>query len=123
MAFVLPTFNLTALIYDNSLAIPPLAAPRLTTPACLAWGRRVQVTSTGGTPAIGVPVITMNLLLPRLTDIRGYQSGPLTDIVEVPSGSGRWYEVTSVDDLGKGFANEHRCALILAVAPWTMPYN
>jgi hypothetical protein len=34
-------------------------------------------------------------------------------MVEVPSGSGRYYVVVAVDDVGRGFLNEHRYALVL----------
>jgi hypothetical protein len=45
--------------------------------------------------------------------------------VEVPAGSGRYYEVVQVDDAGKGFPNEHRIAGLIATVDlgmWPVPY-
>jgi hypothetical protein len=65
----------------------------------------------------------MNLLLPPFIDVRGPQDTVSFDMVEVPEGTGRWYQVTGVDDIGKGFDNEHRTASIYAlVRGWTAPY-
>jgi hypothetical protein len=82
------------------------------------------VASTGGTGLAGVPIVAMSLLLPALTDVRATQGvGGVPDTVEVPAGSGRWYGVAGVDDIGKGYANEHRTACILALlGSWTVPY-
>jgi len=67
--------------------------------------------------------MAMSLLLPPLADVRGPQDSVSADMVEVPAGSGRWYFVVGVDDIGKGFANEHRSAAIFALASsWVAPY-
>jgi len=63
----------------------------------------------------------MQLLLPALTDVRSGVVAAVPDFVEVPAGSGRWYQVYAVDDIGKGFANEHRIAVILAVSALVNP--
>lgn len=127
MAYRLPTFNLLCNVsqpdFANTIMIP--SAPyRLESQACqLTYGRRVQVVSTGGTAQVGVLVMTMNLLLPALTDVRGPQDIRSFDMVEVPAGSARWYSVVAVDDIGKGFTNEHRSASIHAMAGvWVPPY-
>jgi hypothetical protein len=127
MAFKLPTFNLRCNISQPDVADTPGipdAPYRIVDQACqLTYGRRVQVASTGGTTEVGVLVLTMNLLLPAGVDIRGPQDVVTFDMVEVPAGSGRWYRVYGVDDIGKGFSNEHRTASILALAKsWTPPY-
>jgi hypothetical protein len=124
MAFILPTFNLTCDIYDNGGVFPPVAAPRLTPVCNLAFGRRVNVLSTGGTTVPGLLVIGVSLLLPPLTDVRGQQDAAVQpDYVQCPAGSGRWYQVQVVEDIGKGFANEHRSAALYIVAgSWTSPY-
>lgn len=71
----------------------------------------------------GIPIQSMNLLLPAGTDIRGPQDTGFADSVEVPAGSARWYGVYFVDDIGKGFANEHRTACIFAIPlSWPPPY-
>lgn len=68
--------------------------------------------------------IMAQLLLPKLTDIRGrFEVSPdPNDEVEVPQGSGRWYWVYFVDDYGKGFPNEHRFAYIEQInSGWPIP--
>ena len=127
MPFTLPTFNLTANIwhyatwFGNFPTVIP--APDATTLCNLAVGRRVS----------GSTNIDMWLLMPIGTDIRDKQKAPTAspqpDIVEVPAGSGRYYMVQTVDDAGKGFANEHRVATIngdVAAFPvlpeWPEPY-
>lgn len=127
MGYVLPTFNLLCNIKTCPVPhVPSVPSPpyRLTDQICqLTYGRRVQVMSTGGTFTPGVPINAMNLLLPKLTDIRGPQDLISQDMVEVPAGTGRWYVVTFVDDIGKGFANEHRTATIFAsLDVWAPPY-
>lgn len=129
MAFVLPTLNLLCNIFTSDAFRPsiiPTAPPRHADVECqLTYGRRVNVASTGGTNAQGYPLLAMNLLLPSGTDVRGPQdvSGH-PDIVEVPAGSGRWYFCFGVDDIGKGFDNEHRTAAILPMlSTWTPPYG
>lgn len=67
--------------------------------------------------------MTMNLLLPKGVDVRGPQDTVSFDMAEVPAGSGRWYRVVGVDDVGKGFTNEHRTASLYALGgSWTAPY-
>jgi len=77
--------------------------------------------STGGL------IMQMTILLPPLTDIRDSFStaaGSSRPIVEVPAGSKRYYGVTFVDDIGKGFPNEHRfaCIIKLNAYAWPEPY-
>lgn len=127
MAFKLPTFNLKCNISQPDVAGTPgipTAPFRLTNQTCqLTYGRRVQVASTGGTAEVGVLTLTMNLLLPKGVDVRGPQDTVSFDMAEVPAGSGRWYRVVGVDDVGKGFTNEHRTASLYALGgSWTAPY-
>lgn len=130
MPYVLPTFNLICNIWTGTgtPGVPdqalPMGAPRLSLVPCnLCYGRRVNVASTGGTYTAGIPLLAMNLLLPKLTDIRGAQDDTSNDVVECPSASGRFYWVTFVDDIGKGFSNEHRTAALLAIiGSWGAPY-
>jgi hypothetical protein len=128
MAYRLPTFNLLCNISQpDALGTPgiPTAPYRLYHQICqLTYGHRVNVISTGGTATAGVLVLSMNLILPKLTDVRGPQDIGGFDMVECPAESGRWYYVAAVDDIGKGFANEHRTASIFALArSWTPPYG
>lgn len=115
MAYVVPQMPLDVNCWHNGAAEPPVGAPDATFKGNLCWNRRVAVPSTGGTGALGIPLFTMTLLVLKDTDIRGKLSTATgADTVEVPAGSGRFYEVLYVDDIGKGFSNEHRGALLLA---------
>jgi hypothetical protein len=114
MPFTLPTFNLTCHIFTWVNPPGPTAPPR-SSPACnLQFARRLNE----GQPteiSWGFPPGVMYLLLGAGTDIRSvccYPGVNQTDIVECPSGSGRIYLVQSVDDVGKGFTNEYRCAIV-----------
>jgi hypothetical protein len=108
MSFTVPTFNLTCNIWHGVAGqYQDYTLPSLSPICNLAWGRRVMFpfdSFFNGT--------TMNLLLPALTDIRQSWSGGITDLVECPAGSRRFYSVIGVDDSGKGFANEHRIAIL-----------
>jgi hypothetical protein len=119
MAFTLPSFNLSVDIYTGPWLTKVL---RVTSDANLAFGRRsqVQYPSLGDHGAAPASVYEI-LLLPALTDIRSYFLTGQTDVVEVPSGSGRWYGVEWVDDVGKGFDNEHRAAGLLQISHFLDP--
>jgi len=118
VAFTLPTFNLTCNIHTTAAGTNTF---RLTSDCNLALGRRVTMLSGGfGTVAPGnmygaVPT----LLFPALTDVRDSSCGGGQDIIECPAGSGRWYTVELVDDIGKGFANEHRYAIVAKIWGFT----
>lgn len=107
MSFTLPTFNLMCNIYTPPFTGGP---PRVAVACNLAWSRRISMPS--GQALVGVEPMVMTLLLPAGTDIRVGAQGVAFDIVEVPAGTGRWYNVLQVDDIGKGFLNEHRAALL-----------
>lgn len=109
MAFTLPTFNL---ICNIDTVLPgDIHVFRLNSPCNLAMGRRVasEASTAGVLDQSGLVPI---LLLPPLTDIRDASCGGFNDLVECPAGSGRYYIATNVDDVGKGFPNEHRLATL-----------
>lgn len=110
MAFTLPTFNIDVHIW-NPPTVPP-AAPSLTVRGNLAWGKRVfpGLVGTSSYQEHG-----MTLLLPAGTDVQTAVQNNLNaySVVEAPAGSGRFYIVVFVDDLGKGFDNEHRGAVLI----------
>jgi len=128
MAFRVPTFNLMCNIAPQTNVGWPMSAigavirlPNV--PCALVWGGIRESGSPGNNVASGMPQLIMHLMLPALSDIRGVvQTVAPGDVVEVPAGSGRWYGVGNVDDIGKGYANEHRCALIQHCIPgWPVP--
>lgn len=118
MSFTVPTFNLNVNIWRNGN--PRTNPPDVTAMGNLAWGRRVSYAA--GLASAG-PFILLTLLLPVGTDVRSSVTGAGSDLVEVPAGSGRFYDVNDVDDIGKGFTNEHRAAVLTqnSVVPWPAP--
>jgi len=112
MAFTLPNFNLLCNIYTGPWNTAVL---RIADQACnLAFSKRVA--HFADFPIENESTQLMYLLLPPLVDIRSTLCGYIADSVEVPSGSGRIYFVAAVDDIGKGFSNEHRCATLLSAS-------
>lgn len=95
--------------------------PDVVTVGNLALGRRVAGSKLqDGTtnPSDG----GMWLLVPKDTDIRDSKALTGEDMVEVPGGTGRLYTVKWVDDIGKGFANEHRFGVLMGLPPWGVPF-
>jgi hypothetical protein len=114
--YTLPTFNLVCSIWRTGWAARTYAAPDVSSPCNLTPGRRVFTSRQAAFLNTAAPASLMFLLLPKLTDIRpAIASNNTEDLVEVPAGSKRFYEVQQVDDIGKGFLNEHRFATLL----WT----
>lgn len=110
MSFTLPNFNLTCEIFSGPWVT---RVSRGTSPCNLASGRRGRVF---GDFQDGDAIITTGpayLLFPAGTDVRDMNCNiPAQDTIECPQGSGRWYLVALVDDVGKGFPNEHRYAML-----------
>lgn len=113
MAFSVPNFNLTCNIFRGPYLTRFLALPGW--PCNLAYSRRVQ-TMSAATATTDSGTIVMSLLLPAGTDVRDLSCSFDEDVIECPAGSGRWYQVSSVDDVGKGFPNEYRMANIFAIS-------
>jgi len=128
--YALPVFNLLCNIYDNAAGPPPIVTPRLQVSCNLARGKRTDhpITLLAAVGSVPLPAafnlqcyLVQELLLPKLTDIRGPMMPSYYDYVEVPAASGRWYYVAGVDDAGKGFSNEHRVAYLIMTDPVTEP--
>lgn len=121
MAFQQPTYNIlfNAWRSDHSPAIwpPDVAAAK----GNLAWGKRVNTMSTGGTGSAGVPVTAMTLLLEATVDLRDQWSTTGSDVVEVPAGSGRFYVVWTCDYIGLGFPNAHKGATLIKTIGFKTP--
>jgi len=116
MAFTLPDFNLAVDIYTGPWLTKVL---RVSTVGNLAFGKRVQQLFGSYDPQPNVQSSTPALLLlPAGTDVRGVVLTNQEDVIEVPSGSGRWYSVNAVEDIGKGFSNEHRCASVTQISEY-----
>lgn len=129
MGFRVPTFNLFCNVWRNTNdnANPPDLAGLA---CCLVNGRSggswfvgfAGATAPQVTVSLKLAKQTMSLLVPKLTDVRPafLTAADWGDLVECPAGSGRYYWMPWMDDVGKGFANEHReCALV----PWDNTYQ
>jgi hypothetical protein len=118
MAFVLPTFNLTANIWHYATWVgnfpTTIPTPDATTLCNLAVGRRMA----------GGFIEGAWMLCPAGTDIRDEQNelrnSAHGDIVEIPAGSGKYYGVLESDDAGRGFANEHRVGWLTKATPFNV---
>lgn len=118
MAFSVPEMPLTVGVYSANE--DGKAGIRLFTPGNLALGKRVstQFWNWSYTGEAGVFAV---LLCPKGTDIRDVFSAPFADYLEIPTGTGRWYIVDLVDDMGKGFDNEHRAVWCHKALIWPAP--
>jgi hypothetical protein len=112
MAFTVPDFNLVCNVFRGPYLTRVLAITDL--PCNLAFSRRGQIPSAFQVNNEWSPI--MSLLVPAGSDLRSLVNAAVEDVVECPSGSGRWYQVGGVDDIGKGFPNEHRCALLFQIS-------
>jgi hypothetical protein len=113
MAFVVPQMPLAVNIWRTRTAGGAYGAPDVVTVGNLSPGKRVFATLLLQTAGGNNNPLPVELLLPKGTDIRARWNNTLPDTCEVPAGSLRFYDVLWVDDVGKGFANEYRIALIL----------
>jgi hypothetical protein len=112
MSFSVPTFNLRCNIYTGPWLTKSI---RLTSDCNLAYSRRQQTMAGAFSTSVDSPLL-MSLLLPAGRDVRDLSCSTVEDVIECPLGSGRWYQVAAVDDIGKGFPNEHRCAVLFAIS-------
>lgn len=116
MAFVLPTFNLRCNVWHN-LANPRTNPPDDTFDCQLRGVNQTSAThgADDGTPAGNY------FLFPAGTDVRDADTPSGGDSLECPAGSGRYYFVLNVDDIAKGFTNEHRYAIVTKYGMWPIP--
>jgi hypothetical protein len=117
--YIIPNFNLVVGIYRHG-AGPP-AVPAVLTVGNLSPGElNNDAEAVASPPTLGTG--GMWLRLPKATDVRDSAAASGTDVIECPTGSGRVYDVVWVDDIGAGFANEHRFALLAKKSPWPVPF-
>ena len=146
MAFMPPTLNTTCNVWRRStwLATWPLsiATPDLALLPCQLRGLEKPPVISGLSYG---PVPLEALIVAKGTDLRApfRASNEVSldpDIVEVPSGSSRWYFGLDVVDVAKGFTNEYRLQYLVStvvsegtiysgrvgwpwVPAWPVPYN
>ncbi len=118
MVFTVPEFPIECNIWRGDGIVWPLDDPDVVSECNLAFGRRVMSSSDF---RANETCFLMQLLLPPNTDIRDLSCAAVTDVVEVPAASGRYYQAIAVDDVGKGFDNEHRVAGLLKISQAMTP--
>ena len=111
MAYRVPTFNISCQIWRNLGVGGAYVAPDNFTDCALSPGRRTMLLAQPPFE-LDEDALTMQLLLPKLTDVRAGWNGGSPDLVEVPTGTHRFYLVGYVDDVAKGYANEYRIAIV-----------
>jgi len=118
--FKVPTFNLEVGIWHSGTILTD--PPDIQTVGALVFPTKDMAHAQGmPSPGGGVPSAPMYLLLEAGTNIHHNYSAGQNDFGEVPLGSGRFYVVGFVDDIAKGYANEHRCAVIYQKEPFPRP--
>jgi len=115
MSFSLPTFNLECSIWLNPVGHAENPPDATSVCQLRAPGRR-----SSGQDSEHTWYFLWELLVPALTDLRDWSQEQQSQ-VEVPSGSGRFYNVVVVDDVAKGFPNEYRIAFIHKRPDWPIP--
>jgi hypothetical protein len=111
MPFVLPQFNVNVAFWRFGRATSLL--PDVVTIGNLSPGRLVT---------LDTPLGDMYLRLPKGTDVQDAKNGLGVDTCECPFTSGRFYTVQFVDDIGGGFTNEHRVAVLAGTPNWPTPF-
>lgn len=131
MGFTTPTFNLPFHLWRQPLTVGGL--PRSSGMCNLSVGQRQTLNLDTSVFVTGYVTGVQGLMVPAGYDIAGILTDPVSygeDIVEVPGGSGRFYVVLTVVDVGKGFGNEYRLAVIAQLNqamilftgnPWAAP--
>jgi len=118
MGFRLPNFNVACNVWNNGPTIPPAGPPTFTVNGNLSPGK---LTISQKNAAGAFPQFTMLLRVPALTDLRGYNFATAS-VLECPAASGRFYQCWYVDDIAKGFPNEHRfCEMWQDPVTWPLP--
>ena len=117
--YIQPAFDLSVGVWRHGSS--HLALPDLLILGNLSPGRITGNPADGPVPS-GSGIGQMWLRVPAGSDIRDSSAASNYDSVEVPYGSGRFYSVTWVDDIGSGFPNEHRFAVLYKEAPWPVPF-
>lgn len=116
MAFVLPTFNLDYNLWHGP-SVPP-SDPVDATGVCQLRGANHTAACVNPTSALAAQAYA---LFGPLEDVRDQNNPNGSDFIEIPAGSARYYQIMVVDDVAKGFTNEHRYAILNKYGFWPIP--
>ena len=91
---------------------PGVHVLRLDNVPCNLQGGRRGLTAQFGEVGNGEQTGQAYLLVAPRTDLRDPLSASQQDLVEVPKGSGSFYQVLFVGDVGRGYPNEFRFGIL-----------
>lgn len=114
-----PTFNLLANIWR--FGIPTTNPPAVVVPCNIGPGQLTGTALATYSPGLG-RFGGMWGCFPKGTDVQDAKNGIGPDSVELPAGTGRFYQAIWVDDIGLGYSNEHRFAELYPVPAWPTPF-
>lgn len=113
-----PTLNLICNVWYNQFGHPLLGPPPTlaNVPCQLRVGELV-----GPSPPAAARQVW--ICFAAGTDIAANPRGlfPIGDLIELPAGTGRYYRVDWVEDVGRGFPNQYRVAESHQDPPWPVP--
>lgn len=121
MAYRPPVFNLLADVYAHTEY--PSGTPRLTDVEA-QWRGVGKPTSVYSATAYDYFSVPTEILLPKGTDIRSIweEATNLYDVIKLYVDGGTLpFRVFDVYDVGKGFTNEYRVAVVVKLRPWPKP--
>ncbi len=119
----LPVFPLLANVWHtgNPVTDPPDLANIKAELVVTVHHRQVTGTTTQNKGNI-----TRFIYFEKGTDVRAIWPAGFPDVVELPAGSAKYYDIVDVDDVAKGFPNEFRVAAVVVTSqvagPWPVPY-
>jgi hypothetical protein len=96
-----------------------LPADFVNVPVQLYYPKPTALTSVQN--ATATTQILMYARFPKGTSIWGARNGVITNRVEIPQGTQRFYDVLHVDSVHRGFPNEYLQALLLMGSQWPVP--
>lgn len=107
-----PMFPLTMDIYWNTFGLlPPVGPPNVAAVPCQHVVGELMSWQNPAAANYNLSYVKC----PKATDIH-FLRGPMgPDYIELPVGSGLWYQVTYVINMSRGFTNEHRCVMVFPV--------
>jgi len=117
----LPTFNLPFRYFHDFFA--HVGSPG--DPEDVAGMCQLAVRTSVGGPTT-LYVYSALVLVPKSTDIRcnNWDGAGAEPVIEIPSGSNRWYNIEVYEDVHKGFSNEYRSGVLApfrTFGPWPFP--
>lgn len=118
MAYTLPTFIVPVNIWRSASSV--LDPPDVEAVGNMQFGRAVRMTAMETSETLPSYMVAY-LLLPKDTDVRDNLMPGGADHVEVPAGSEIFYKVDFVENIARGFTNEHRVAVLVPDAPKPAP--